>query len=68
MKLLFLIYFAFALVCDTESFPNPINKIIRQKIETIRKQMPCGVADGPVLVPFKYDEQIELNGSELGLE
>jgi len=37
----------------TYSLPKPINKILREKIENIRLQMPCGINGGPSLVPFR---------------
>lgn len=37
------------------AFPTSVNDILRKKIEKIRKQMPCGIADGPPLVPFKQN-------------
>lgn len=32
-----------------------VNKAIRNKIEEIRLQMPCGIDGGPSLVPFQKD-------------
>lgn len=39
----------------THSLPNPINKILLKKIESIRRQMPCGINGGPSLVPFREE-------------
>lgn len=44
----------------TYSLPKPINKILREKIESIRLQMPCGINGGPGLVPFRK-EFVNLN-------
>lgn len=37
------------------SLPNPINNILREKIENIRQRMPCGINGGPGLVPFRKE-------------
>lgn len=39
---------------SAESLPA-INQAIRNKIEEIRLQMPCGIGNGPPLVPFRHD-------------
>lgn len=46
--------FMVLLINSAESLPA-INQAIRNKIEEIRKQMPCGINNGPVLVPFRHD-------------
>lgn len=38
-----------------DSLPKPINNILREKIEKIRSQMPCGINGGPGLVPFREE-------------
>lgn len=39
----------------TYSLPKPINNILREKIENIRLQMPCGINGGPSLAPFRQN-------------
>lgn len=39
----------------TYSLPKPINNILREKIENLRLQMPCGINGGPSLVPFREE-------------
>lgn len=53
----FMIVSCLFLICvhTTYSLPKPINNILRQQIENIRKQITCGIDDGPGLMPFRED-------------
>ncbi|XP_037037542.1 uncharacterized protein LOC119075248 [Bradysia coprophila] len=52
------------------SLPNPINKILLEKIEDIRSRMPCGINGGPGLVPFReqFVDVTYNNSTNIGID
>ncbi|KAJ6635287.1 hypothetical protein Bhyg_13872 [Pseudolycoriella hygida] len=64
MKFLVVICILIFISIDTaSSLPKPINKILREKIEKIRSQMPCGIGGGPSLAPF-HEEFVDVSYEE----
>lgn len=53
-RVFFSVFMVLLAINSAKSLPF-INQAIRNKIEEIRLQMPCGIGNGPPLVPFRHD-------------